>query len=434
MKKVLIISYYYPPSGGSGVQRWMYFSKYLGEFGIDPYIITVDEKHASYKFIDNKFLEHVKDVHVYRTKTLEPLRMYSKMLSGDERLSIPQGFAGESKPGLFRKLSRFIRGNFFIPDARIGWNRYAYHKAKEIIEKENIELVITNGTPHSTHLIGLKLKKKLGVKWICDLRDPWTEAYYNKDLFRTSIARTIDARMEREVLAKADMVTTIGPGMVKLLNKKLPSGEHSKVHFVYNGYDAELFKGLEKQPTNKFVILHLGILSESQPILSFIKVLKSVIDQVEEMKNNLIVRFVGKVSPSILSEMNQYIPEVNYEQIDYVPHSEAIQYMLNANLLLNSLADTQESELLISGKLMEYVASGNPILVLGNPEGDAANLLKTVDRAKVFDRQNTNGMDSFLIDIYSRWSGGERYPKGDFYMYSRHETTRIYAKLIDELI
>ncbi len=159
----------------------MYFSRYLKEFGIEPIVITVDPEEASYKFLDRKFLDHVKDVQVYRTSTMEPLKFYSKMVGGDERAEIPQGFAGESKPGLFRKISRFIRGNFFIPDARKGWNRFAYSQAEELIKREKIDVVITNGTPHSTHLAGLKLKKKFGVKWICDLRDPWTEAYYNKD-------------------------------------------------------------------------------------------------------------------------------------------------------------------------------------------------------------------------------------------------------------
>ena len=117
MKKVLILTYYFPPSGGSGVQRWMYFSKYFSKFGIEPIVVSVDPEQASYKFLDDKFLEHVKDVQVFRTSTIEPLRLYSKIVAGDERAEIPQGFAGESKPGIFKRLSRFVRGNFFIPDA-----------------------------------------------------------------------------------------------------------------------------------------------------------------------------------------------------------------------------------------------------------------------------------------------------------------------------
>lgn len=433
MKKVLILTYYFPPSGGSGVQRWMYFSRYLKEFGIEPIVLTVDPEKASYKFLDKKFLEHVKDVKVYRTSTMEPLKFYSKMVGGDERAEIPQGFAGESNPGLFRKISRFIRGNFFIPDARKGWNRYAYLKAKELIKNEKINIVITNGTPHSTHLVGLKLKKKNNIKWICDFRDPWTEAYYNKDMYRTSLAQKMDARLEHEVLSKADMITTIGPGMAKLLRSKLSVEEQAKVHFVYNGYDAELFKGLEKEESELFNILHLGILSENQPILPFIHALRKVLDKLEGMQEKVNLLFVGKVSPSIINQVKMFLPDITFTQIEYVPHHEAIQYMLNANLLLNSLAETKESELLISGKLMEYVATGNPILALGNPVGDAAKLLSSVDRAEVFSRDNESAIATFIEEIYSKWVKGDRYPKSGMEIYSRYETTRIYAGLIEQL-
>jgi len=412
----------------------MYFSKYLKDFGIEPFVVTVDEKQASYKFIDKKFLDHVKDVHVYRTDTLEPLKFYSKLVSGDERQSIPQGFAGESKPGLFRKLSRFIRGNFFIPDARKGWNRYAYRKAEELIQSEKIELVITNGTPHSTHAVGLKLKKKYAVKWICDLRDPWTEAYYNDELYRTSIANFIDKSLEQKTLVAADLITTIGPGMAKLLKNKLKEEDQAKVRYVFNGYDAELFKGLKKNPSNKFVILHLGILSDKQPILPFLLALRAVLDTTDGMQNEISILFVGKVSPSIIAQVKDHLPEISFEQVDYVEHKKAIEYMLNANFLLNSLAETKQSELLISGKLMEYVATGNPILALGNPSGDAAELLSQVERAKVIARSNQKEMEDFILQIYSGWKKGERYEKSHLEKYSRYETTRQYAAIINELV
>ena len=434
VKKVLILTYYFPPSGGSGVQRWMYFSKYLKDFGIEPFVLTVDPEKASYKFLDKEFLEHVKDVKVYRTSTSEPLKLYSKIVGGDERAEIPQGFAGESKPGLFRIISRFIRGNFFIPDARKGWNRYALRKAEELILREKIDLVITNGTPHSTHIVGLKLQKKFGIRWICDLRDPWTEAYYNKDLYRTIFAKYIDESLEQRVLANADMVRTIGPGVAKLLRQKISAADQAKVRYVYNGYDAQLFAGLEKHPTSNFTVLHLGILSENQPILPFIMALKNVIDLVEGMKDKTILLFVGKVSPSIVAQVKEYLPEINLTQVDYVPHQEAVQYMLDANLLLNSLAETKESELLISGKLMEYVATGNPILVLGNPLGDAAQLLNEFDHAEVFARSNQMGIEKFLKQIYIDWTKGIQYKKSQLSIHSRYETARQYAGLIDELI
>lgn len=163
MKKVLIITYYWPPSGGSGVQRWMYFCKYLKDFGIEPIVITVDEKKASYRNLDFSFCELVEDIEVYKTNTLEPLKFYSKIMSGDKNAAIPTAFAGESQPNYFQKISRFIRGNFFLPDARIGWVKYAVRMAKNVIANNDISYLITTGPPHSTHLIGLKLKKYFSI-------------------------------------------------------------------------------------------------------------------------------------------------------------------------------------------------------------------------------------------------------------------------------
>ena len=142
MKKVLVITYYWPPGGGSGVQRWMYFCKYLPQFGIEPYVVTVVEKKASYKFTDLTLAEKVKDIKAYKTNTFELLKLYSKILGGDTQSDIPIGFSGEDNPNFFQKVSRFIRGNFFIPDARIGWNSFSYKKAQEIIKKENINLFL----------------------------------------------------------------------------------------------------------------------------------------------------------------------------------------------------------------------------------------------------------------------------------------------------
>ena len=195
MKKVLIITYYWPPSGGSGVQRWLKFSKYLPEFGIEPIVLTVDPDFATYPSIDTTLELEVSDsIRVYRTKAKNPLEVYQKI----RRKPAPQsGFAGEKKSGLLDKIFRFIRGNVFLPDARIGWNPYAFEKAKQLIKELNINTVITTSPPHSTQLIGLRLKKEFTIQWIADLRDPWTEIYYNKELFRTNWAERQDAKMEK---------------------------------------------------------------------------------------------------------------------------------------------------------------------------------------------------------------------------------------------
>lgn len=436
MKKVLIITYYWPPSGGSGVQRWMYFCKYLHEFGITPIVITVDEKKASYRYEDVSFIEKVKDIEVYRTKTREPLKIYSKILSGNKNSGIPIGFAGETKPSLFQKISRAIRGNLFIPDARVGWIKYAEAKAKEIILKENIKLVITNGPPHSTHFVGLRLKKYFNIHWLADFRDPWTDLHYNKFLYRTNWAKRKDSRLEQEILRKADSILTIGPSMKKHLVMK-GGIDPSKISFIYNGYDKNDFDNVKfSLDPACFTISHIGMLSDSQPITAFLYAIKSFYDNKNPICKYLKLRLIGNVSPEIIKEIKIVVPELSFEHIGYVQKKEAISYMFSSDLLFNSLADMENSELLISGKLMEYIASERPVLCLGNPKGDAANLLSEFEYSTVCDRKDVSLIIAFLKKTFENWINKTNFAvkSGNVSQYSRYETTRQLSNLLKEYL
>ena len=209
VKKVLLITYYFPPSGGAGVQRWLKTIKYLPEFGVEPIVLTVDPNVASYPQVDTALCNEVPDfVKVYRTTTKEILSLYKRV---SPQKQVPYGgFANEPNPTLLQKISRFIRGNFFLPDPRKGWNKYALAKAKEIIETEAIETIVTTSPPHSTQLIGLELKRQYPhLKWVADLRDPWTDIYYNEDLYPTRLAKKRNLRYECSVLQNADQVITV---------------------------------------------------------------------------------------------------------------------------------------------------------------------------------------------------------------------------------
>ncbi len=436
MEKVLIITYYWPPSGGSGVQRWMYFCKYLSEFGIKPIVVTVDEKKASYRYFDNTLNAFVENIEVHKTNTLEPLKLYSRLLSGNNTTAIPIGFAGESKPSLMGKISRAIRGNFFIPDARVGWVRYAVKEASRIIKKENIKLIITNGTPHSTHLAGFKLKKKFKITWIADFRDPWSDLHYNKHLYRTRLAQNIDRKLERKILKKADGILTIGPSMKDHLVEK---GEINpeKVNFIYNGYDENDFKDIIIRPDpDFFTISHIGMLSDTQPITAFLKALNYFYEIKHPVLPFLKLRLIGNVSPNNISEVGRIIPELNFEHIEYVPKEKAITYMLSSDLLFNSLAEMKNSELLISGKLMEYIAAGKPILCLGNPKGDAANLLKDFTLSQVFERSDIDGIINFLQSVFENWLNNSKFAVNieQIKQYSRFETTRQLSQILKKYL
>jgi hypothetical protein len=432
-KKILIIVYYWPPSGGSGVQRWMYFAKYLPEFGYTPIILTVDPRKASYKDWDESNCEKVKDIRTYKTNTFELIKLYSLFTSGSSLKGIPQGHVGAKKHGIFGKISSFIRGNFFIPDARVGWKSFAVKKATEILQEEKIDLIVTSGPPHSTHLIGKQLKQKLGVKWIADFRDPWSEIYYNNELPRMEWAKKIDRKLEHQVLTSADMVLSIGPSMNSLLSSKV-SGQVDKFHYILNGYDREAMNSVEIVKDEFFKITFIGQFALAQPHTGLIHSLdlfcKEIIDDIHSVK----ICLAGTFDEVILQKFKS-LPGVNVEFYGRISHIESLKLMKNSQVLLNSLAEVEESKILISGKLMEYISTGNPILCIGDMEGDAASLLKSLPNSRMFSKNDFPGMNQFLIDTFKAWkSGNEKIHDSIGYIQnSRYETSRKLAALLTKM-
>lgn len=429
--KVLIITYYWPPSGGSGVQRWMYFAKYLSQFDIEPIVLTVDEEKASYKHIDTSFNEQVAHVKTYRTNSFEPLQLYSKISSGTKQDGLPQGSV-KSK-GVFNKVANYIRSNYFIPDARMGWNRFALKKVRSLLSKENINWVITTGPPHSTHLIGLELKKQFNIKWMADFRDPWTDLFYLKDLMRTESSNRKDAALERLVLEKADLVLTVGVKLKELLQSKL-TGQQDKFHHIYNGFDHEKMSKLIKRPSQHFQLTIVGMLSENQPYQAMVK----SIAQFAEQQDGSVIKFTigGHTEPAILKYIESNLPNIEIDYQGYVSHKDALQLMMDADVLLNCTPVVGNSEIMITGKMMEYLATGNNILCIGNREGEIALLFENFEHAKVFEENEFESMVNFLSDSMEKKTQNSTISRSDtavsMIKYSRKETCKELAALIHD--
>ncbi|MBL4624026.1 MAG: glycosyltransferase [Flavobacteriales bacterium] len=282
MKKVLIFTYHWPPGSGPGVQRFLKFCKYLPEFGWEPIVVTV--KDGSYPSIDHTLIDDIpENLKVHKTKTFEPFTIYNA-LRGKKGKSVSVGLIGikDSKSPI-QKLSMHIRANYFIPDARKGWKSYAIKEAKEIVEKEKIDLIITTGPPHSTHLIGLDLQAKHTIPWVADMRDPWTEIHYNKDLPRSEKTKKKDLELERKVLSAANHVITVSDGLKEQLIKY-----NSAASVVYNGYDEDDYKSQEKHQTEKFTLSYIGNLKPNQHIKSLWKVLAELCEENELFKQHLV--------------------------------------------------------------------------------------------------------------------------------------------------
>jgi glycosyltransferase involved in cell wall biosynthesis len=401
MKKVLIITYYWPPSGGAGVQRWLKFSKYLPEFGYEPVILTVDEKMASYAQLDYSLLKEISpNLSVHRTKTFEPYNLYRTITHKKE---IPYGgFSNQKKLTFVEKLSRFIRGNLFIPDPRKGWNGYAVKKAMELIDKEDIDVVISSGPPHSTHLIGKKLKEKTGVRWIADFRDPWTDIYYYKDLYHCGLARRYDRFLENSVLFNADKIITVSEEVGKLLSKRI-AGASDKIVVIPNGYDESDFEDVKSTENQFFTITYTGTISISYRIDQFIEALFQLPDNIKEQ---LRVRFVGNVPDEIIDLFHRRNLDSLVEVLGYIPHEQAVSQMKGASLLLMAIPDAPDNKGIVTGKFFEYLAARRPILAIGPQGGDVDQMIQKCSAGKLFAYDETEKMRLFILDLIGQSQKG----------------------------
>ena len=392
MKKVLIISYYWPPSGGAGVQRWVKYSKYLNSAGVDVSVITVDDKVASYSSIDESLIKDVdSNIKVYRTKSFEIINWYSSLVG---KKNVPTaGFSNVNNEGWIQKLATAIRSNFFIPDPRIGWNKYAYKKAIEIIEKESITTVITTSPPHSTQLIGLKLKRKLGIKWIADLRDPWTDIYYYDLLRHSSISNKINKQFESKVFKHADQILTVSKGLKNLFSQRFGSEIGKKTTIIYNGFDEHDFNGKTKSSINKhFTISYTGTISDQYDPILFLEALDTVSKKLSNI--SIMLQFVGTISSNISKLAKSKHFETQF--ISTVPHNLINQYQVDADMLLLVIPNTTHAAGIATGKFFEYLASQNPIVCLGPKQGDVVEILKATAAGKSFDRSQKSELIEYL--------------------------------------
>lgn len=389
--KVLIITYYWPPSGGAGVQRWLKFTKYLPSSGWFPVVLTVYPEYAAYPFRDpSLFGEIPLDVEVHRTKALNYFAVYNRDPS-----KIPHaGFAAGKGNGIKSALGRFIRGNFFIPDPRRGWNRYAFRKACELIRSQNISHIITTSPPHSTQLIGLRLKRRFPhLKWVADLRDPWTDIYYY-DIFRPSLpARMLDRRLEKRVLTKADSIITVGMMLASSFAHKA-AGIGEKTHVLPNGYDEEDFRGVETEVPDRFTITYTGTLSPAYPVRGFIEAVRNISINGKPP----LLKFVGSV-PDEVRRLFEADDSITAGFISYCEHPEAIRHMMNSSMLLLVIPDHKSNRSILTGKIFEYLATEKPILFLGPSDGDAAHLLSLCGYQGIFGYDEVQKIRDFIMKV-----------------------------------
>lgn len=405
MKKVLIITYYWPPAAGPGVQRVLKMTKFMGEFGWEPLILTV--KNGTYSSLDNTLEKDIpQNVKVFQTKTLEPFR-WLNMLPGKKNQGKTIGLIGyDSKKSLFNKISLYIRANFFIPDARKGWKKYAVPAAIRIIKNHKVDAVITTGPPHSAHLIGLAVKKKLKLPWIADLRDPWVDVFYNHLLPRTKSTVRKDKGLEKKVLTSAGRVTVVSRGL-----KKTFSHITNNVVEIFNGYDPDdLPPFCKPQKTKRFTLAYIGNFKPNQNTPVLWQACGELMDKHTCLRELLEISLTGNIDGSVIGSIKKQGLEGNLTLRDYVPHAQATQLMSEASLLLFVVPQANNSQLIITGKLFEYIASCTPILSLGPPEGDASQILRETGRGQMYSWDDLQKIKGKILEYYNLWKENNHIP------------------------
>lgn len=392
--KVLIITYYWPPAGGSGVQRWLKFVKYLQDFGITPVVYTVE--NPDYALEDGSLAQEIpKGVEVLRQPIWEPYKL-ANLFSKGKASKTSAGFLSK-KQSIFGKLSNYIRANYFIPDARMFWIRPSVNYLETYLKENPVDAVISTGPPHSVHRIALGLKNKLGIHWMADFRDPWTEIDYFHQLPLTKSALKKHKKQEKEVLTMADCVVVVGATMRQNYLTFNPNTE-----VLTNGYDGETTKNTPTLDT-KFSITHIGLMNEDRNPYSLWKVLAELIQEVDGFKDDLEIKLIGKVDDAVLNNIDTLSLTQTINHIDYLPHSEVQNFQRASQVLLLAVNKVPSAKGIITGKIFEYLLAKRPILAIGPEDGDLAELLQETDAGSCFDFDNTKGLKKELIDLYNRY-------------------------------
>lgn len=402
MRRVLVVTYYFPPSGGPGVQRMLKTVRYLRDGGYEPVVLTVEA--GAYPHLDASLAADVPDgVEVVRTPAPDPFALYAKLSRRSRTEAVTVGSVETQGP--LARMALWIRANVFLPDARVGWVPFARRAARHLLREaarryEPYAAVLTSGPPHSVHLVGLGLRRT-GVPWVADFRDPWTDINFYDDLPMSAAARALDERLERRVLRTADAVTTVSPSWARLLERKGGLADDA-VHVVHNGIDGADLSGIDTGAVrgDAFVLAHVGSLYATRNPEALWKALARL--EADGEVPGLVIRLVGRVAPSV--EAAARATGVPVEVVPYAPHAEAVREMASAALLLLSIESFGAEAGMITGKLYEYLASGRPVLGVGPPQGDAAALLREVGGGEMLARDDVDGLADAVRAHYAAWA------------------------------
>jgi len=425
-KKLLIITYYFPPAGGPGVQRWLKFVKYLPDFDVQP-IVYVPE-NPTYPIVDEGLVKEISDkVIVLKNKIWEPYQLAS-VFSKNKTKKISSGiFPQKKKQTFLDKTFLWVRGNLFIPDARVFWVKPSVSYLEKYIKENNIDTIVTSGPPHSLHLIGLELKEKLNVKWFADFRDPWTTIGYHKALRLSSYAEKKHKSLEHKVLNSADEIIVTS----KTTKTEFQAITIKPISVITNGYDVE---NVEKQTLDsKFTLAHIGsFLSDRNPKFLWESLIE-LLSEIPDLKSHLEIKLIGAVSQEVLDAIAEFKLNDYLNLLGYVSHKEAIAHQRKSQVLLLIEINSEDTKSIIPGKLFEYMVSNRPIIAIGPEGSDFADIIKETNTGVFFDYSEKAKLKSVILDFYNQFLEGKLQANGvGLQQYSRKNLTKQLAQLINK--
>ncbi|MGB5395041.1 MAG: glycosyltransferase [Lutimonas sp.] len=391
--KVLLITYYWPPAGGSGVQRWLYFAKYLSEMGLEMVIYTPE--NPEYALMDNNLVAEVPhDLKVIKTKILEPNQILAKIKGSKKQESA--GFLNPN-PGFLERQLQFIRANYFIPDARQLWVKPSIEFLTDYLVKNPVDVVISSGPPHSMHLIGLALKENMSLKWIADFRDPWLDIDYFHQLPLTKKSKKKHAALEREVAKKADLILVVGKSM-----KEYYAQFNKNTQVISNGF---VFKNstIDSQLDHSFSLTHVGLMNADRNPEMLWEVLGELLIEVEEFSKDLSINLIGKVDGQVKEQIKKNNLENLTTYVDYLPHDEVVKSQNSAQVLLLPVNRVPFARGIITGKVFEYLQSNRPILAIAPKDGDLAEIIEETQAGVVVDFHEKQKLKEEILSFYKKY-------------------------------
>ncbi|MDH7912616.1 glycosyl transferase family 1 [Winogradskyella sp. SYSU M77433] len=422
--KVLIITYYWPPAGGPGVQRWLKFVKYLPDFNIEP--IVYCPENPNYPIVDDSLISQIpKDITILKQPISEPYGL-ANVFSKKSSKKISSGVIPKAKKQSFlEKLMLYVRGNYFIPDARKNWIKPSVKFLSEYIKENHIETVITTGPPHSLHLIGLHLKEKLNIKWLADFRDPWTTIGYHKDLKLTKSSQEKHNALESAVLNKADQILVTSFNTQKEFSTKT----NQPITVITNGYDSHSVRVEGKDES--FTFSHIGsLLSERNPKVLW-EVFSELVAENKEFSKLFQLNLIGVVSDDVVESIHNYGLKNHLNIVGYVSHNEAIKFQMQSQILSLIEIDSEDTKAIIPGKLFEYMISETPILAIGPEESDIQKIIASTNTGNYYSYNQKEELKLQVLNYFDAYQNNSLEVNAiGLQPYSRKALTKKLADLI----